>query len=584
MTYPRDNRLLSNGLGGRGRAVTLRIDGTEVPARSTDTIASAMLAAGLRVCRRTIAGDGRGVFCGMGICRECLVNVDGVDGLRACMTPVRDGMVVTQQQPLPRARVPAAPAQAAQLVEADLAVIGGGPAGLAAATAAAAAGVDALLVDERGKPGGQFYKQPAEELVLDARLLDRQYRAGRALLARAQAAGVRMLQGTRVWGAVDAHRLLASADGKRLTIQAQRLVVATGAYERGVPMPGWTLPGVMTTGAAQTLLRATQVSPGRRVLVSGHGPLNVQLAAELTRAGAEVVALAELATIMSPARAGALAQMAIAPDLLADGVGYLQTLRRARVPLLTGSAVIRVEGEAQAQRAVVARIDAGGNPIADSETSYAVDAVCLGFGFEPANELTRSLGCEHRWDAGRRQVAVLADARGRTSLPDVWVAGDAAGTGGARLAEAVGTLAGLDVARSLGRSPSGSSSRLVAARAHWERLRQRRFQQALWRVYAAPRLVDQLATPETPICRCESVGRHELEAAAATGIRTLGALKRATRAGMGGCQGRYCGPLLAEITARSHGRPLTEDDLFAPGTPYTPVEIDSIAYPSEAHG
>ncbi|HEX6021356.1 MAG TPA: FAD-dependent oxidoreductase [Solirubrobacter sp.] len=532
--------------------LVVHFEGRAVPARPGDTVAAALMD----------AGEDAGVFCGMGVCQQCLVKVDGVAGRRACMTAAVNGMRIERQPDRPSVEeAPEQPTLDNRELSPDLLVIGGGPAGMTAAVTAAEAGIDVVLVDEREKLGGQYYKQPTS--TVDESKLDRQFVAGRRLAKRVRTAGVTVLGGTQVWGAFGPHEIHASSDTTRYTLRPERLVLAAGAYERGVPLPGWTLPGVITTGAAQTLLRAHQVAPGKRVLISGNGPLNMQVAAELVRAGVTVVALAELAPITRRAAATAR-MMAAAPDLARDGLGYLATLRKARVPLMTGSAVVRCEGSGRVERATVAKLD---DP--HTATTFDVDAVCLGFGFLPSNELSRALGCRH--DVERNQLVVRRDHRGRTTVDGVWVAGDAGGIGGARLAQATGAIAGADVARSLGATPPDTSS---AAR---ERRKSARFQEALWRVYEAPHLVDALADDDTEICRCEHVRKAAIDAALAEDIAHIGALKRLTRAGMGGCQGRYCGTLLAEMAARRSDATLDEYALFAPSAPLKPTPIAAIA-------
>jgi hypothetical protein len=352
-------------------------------------------------------------------------------------------------------------------------------------------------------------------------------------------------------------------------------VIASGAYERAVPLPGWTLPGFMTTGAAQTLLRAYQVLPGKRVLVSGNGPLNVQVAAELVRAGGAVAALCETAPRPWPGRAPALARMgAAAPELLVQGARYVRALRAAGVPVLYGHAVIAAVGAGRVERATVARLDRQGVPVAGSERTFEVDAVCAGFGFLPSNELARSLGVSHRFDPLLRQLVAVRTPAGKTSVEGVWVAGDGGGTGGARVAEAAGTLAGLDAARSLGLEPPSSAG----ARSAGRRLRRgERFQRALAALYAAAPLLDQLARPETLVCRCEEVPLAAVEQELQAGTATSGAVKRVTRAGMGRCQGRYCGPVLVELAARAHTRAPDEWSGFAPAPPFKPLPAGVIA-------
>ncbi|MCF6508108.1 FAD-dependent oxidoreductase [Blastococcus sp. MG754426] len=572
-------RVRSDGIEDGAPQVELHHEGRPVAASGADTVASALTDAGIRACRTAVDGSARGLFCGMGVCGECAVVVDDRPGRLACLTPVREGMRVAPQ---PAAR-PLAEEAVEELEEVelrpDVLVLGAGPAGLAAAATAAEAGLRVLLVEERAKLGGQYYKQPATAFTVDEGSLDGQYRQGRALIRRVQRAGVEVLTGVRVWGAFAPDHLLAAGEDRRWVLRPRRLVIATGAFERAVPFPGWTLPGIMTTGAAQTLVRAQQVAPGTRVLVSGNGPLNLQVAADLVRAGVTVVALAEVAALPGPraVRAG-LRMLRSAPDLVRDGIGYAATLARARVPVLTSTAIVRAEGGDEVRRAVVARLDGEGRAVPGTERTFEVDAVCLGFGFLPSNEIARSLGCRHRYDAGTGALAVECGPDGRSSVDGVWVVGDAGGIAGARVAEARGALAGAAAAADLGAAVGGG---LAEAVGQAERLRRRNeaFQSGLATVFRAPLLVDQLAEADTTACRCESVTLGEIAAGVAGGAGSAGALKRATRAGMGRCQGRYCTPLVTHLVARSTGTTVDEYAGFAPQAPFKPVEIGVVAEP-----
>jgi NADPH-dependent 2,4-dienoyl-CoA reductase/sulfur reductase-like enzyme len=567
-------RTKAAGIRPAGRRLTFTFDGEELSFLEGDALAAALVDAGRLTCRTGRSGDPRGVFCGMGVCQECVVLVDGVP-TRACMTAAHEGArveVLAAGLPAPRRaeaaleHVSAAP---------DVLVVGGGPAGLAAAASAAEAGADVLLLDERSKLGGQYFKQPSGAFAFDGDALDRQYRRGRALIERALAAGVTVETGTPVWAATAPSRLFALSETRALTLCPRRLVIASGAYERAVPLPGWTLPGFMTTGAAQTLLRAYQVLPGERVLLSGNGPLNVQVGAELVRAGACVVALCEAAPRPGLDRAPALARMAAAaPQLVVQGSRYVRALRAAGAPVLYGHAVVAADGVGRVERATVARLDRLGVPIAGSERTFEVDAVCAGFGFLPSNELARALGVSHRFDPLLRQLVTVRTPPGRTSVEGVWVVGDGGGTGGARVAEAAGTLAGLDAARSLGLEPSSPARTRSAER---ELRRGERFQRALAALYAAPTLLDELARPDTLVCRCEEVPLGAVEQELRAGTATSGAVKRVTRAGMGRCQGRYCGPVLVELAARAHARTPDEWSGFAPAPPFKPLPAGVIA-------
>jgi thioredoxin reductase/bacterioferritin-associated ferredoxin len=456
----------------------------------------------------------------------------------------------------------------------DVLVIGGGPAGMAAACVVAEAGLDVVLVDERGKLGGQYYKQPVDPTAASA---DRQVRDGRALIQRVRESGARVLRGVTIWAAYGSSEVMALGNDANYVLRPKRLIVATGAYDRAVPMPGWTLPGFVTTGAAQSLLRAYGVTPGNRVAISGNGPLNIQLAAELTRAGVEVVALAELAPAPGPRSVGRLAAMLWnGPDLLRDGAGYLRTLWKAGVSVQYGHAVIAASGTGRIEQATLARVDGQGRPVPGSERVLDVDAVCAGFGFLPSNEVPRALGCRHRFDPSRGPLEVVRDSWGRTSVEHVAVIGDGGGIQGGRVAVAQGILAGVDAARSLGKGDAPSLERETRAAQKTVRSQQR-FQRALWALYDAPLLVDQLATDETHICRCEEVTLKTIREAMEGGVHSLGALKRLTRAGMGRCQGRYCAGIMVGMLPEQGTTARDEMDFFAPRAPFKPVPIGAVA-------
>jgi NADPH-dependent 2,4-dienoyl-CoA reductase/sulfur reductase-like enzyme len=552
-------------------------EGREIPLLDGATVASALIEAGELSLRETREGTCRGVFCGMGVCQECLVSIDGKPGQRACLTPARAGAVVLRQPARPdltqTSAEPVAQTDAEYNRTCDVLVIGGGPGGLAAASTAAEAGLDVVVLDERAKLGGQYFKQPA----VPARAReDAQFAAGRALIERARASGAEIHNGAQVWGAFDLDDIRVLAPDGRWRYQARALILAPGAYERPLPLPGWTLPGVMTTGAAQTLWRGYGVAPGERVLISGNGPLNMQVAAELAKGGVEVVGLVELARPARPSRLPALMRMARSnAGLVRDGLRYRTTLARARVPVLYGSSVVRVEGDGRASTAVVMAFDAQGRPRAGSERRFTVDAVCMGFGFVPSTDVARMLGCQHEFFAETGQIVTSITELGRTTRDGVWLVGDGGGIKGAHHARAQGALAALDAVRVLrgAETPELTKQARTVTR---EAARHGRFQVALGQVFKAPNLQDELAEPDTLICRCEGVSRAAVEQSLNDGAGHVGAIKRVTRAGMGPCQGRYCTPAIAAMVARSTGQAPGELSGFAPTPPVKPVVISDL--------
>jgi len=612
-------RLTHKTIHPTGHPVTIQFDGQPIAALAGETVAAALSAAGIVAFRRTASGAPRGVYCGMGACFDCVVTVDGRIGQRACLTKVADGMRVTGAAPATLVPLGGSPdSDVATEERPDVLVVGGGPAGLAAAIAAAEAGAAVVLLDERAAPGGQYAK-PLADSHADA-APDAQFRTGIDLRDRAQRTGVRIESDAVVWGGFAPDEIAALVRGRAVTFRPRRLILAPGAHELPAPLPGWTLPGVMTTGALQTLVRAQRVCPGERVLIAGSGPLNLQLACELLACGVKPVAVVEAAPRPGPGAWRALWQMARhAPDLLRDGMSMLATLKRAGVPVLWSARVTAVDGEAEEEgslplplRAWAAkRTKVGGrgayhqeprliaplpptlvrfaaqahegrgslvsratpSPSEDrvraahitgpqGERMLAADVVAVNLGFQPEVGLARALGIPHRFvDVGLGHLATETAADGRTAIAGVFAVGDGAALGGARVAMARGRLAGLAAARDLGwPAPDDADAGAALARAV-------AFQDALWRLFRPPPpRVDSLPDA-TIVCRCEEVTAGRLRAELAGGLASLPALKKATRAGMGRCQGRFCAATIARLC------PDAPDDwsFAAPRAPLRPV-------------
>lgn len=545
--------------------MSFRWNGRPVDAQPGDSIAAALTQADIRTFGTSRTGRERGQFCGMGVCQDCLVIVDGKRSQRACMTEVGDGMSVGSQ-----ADTVAGPFELSQPVcdptttMVDLAIIGAGPAGLNAALVAEAGGAKVCVIDERHQTGGQFYKPRSDGYRHDSHA-DQQHRKGLALRERVQHLGIETRTGQTVWYARTADNgsgfeLRTEGIGGQARILSRAVIVATGAMERPAMIHGWTRPGVMTIGAAQTLVRRYGIAPGRRVLVAGHGPLGLQLAVEMRKLGVDVAAVAERGR---PHAGSALVRAAAAaPGLVRDGLSYRLHLLRDRVPVMSGWEVIEILGDAQVEGARLQRI-------ADQTTcDIAADAICLGDGFAPQLELARLLGVPVGVDLDSHTPVPQRETNGATAMPGVWIAGDAGGLGGAQLAEAQGCLAAVGALQYLGfqaRLDSAVPRRAAKARA---------FQKALWQLYHAP----ERALPEDKVilCRCEEVTTGQVRASIAGGATNSGAIKRATRLGMGRCQGRYCLPAALRLLEAA-GYKATPEALFAPQLPARPVPVCALS-------
>ncbi|MFE0800161.1 NAD(P)/FAD-dependent oxidoreductase [Streptomyces sp. NPDC058812] len=424
----------------------------------------------------------------------------------------------------------------------DLAVIGAGPAGLAAALTAAAGGVRVTVVDAADRPGGQFFRQPAAELgARRPRALHHRWRTWERLRDGLAASGVRVLTDHHVWfveersGAFTVHALLGPGQDVPVAVHADAVLLATGGYEHVLPFPGWTLPGVLTAGGAQAMLKGGLVVPGRAAVVAGTGPLLLPVATGLAAAGARVAALVESADPRQVARhARALA------GKLPEGAGYAARLLRHRVRLLPRHTVVRAHGDDRLTGVTVAALDAAGRVRRGTGRYLPCDTLAVGHGMLPHTDLADGLGC--RLDG----PAVAVDAEQRTSVPGVWAAGESTGIGGAALALAEGRVAGRSVAarlRGTGPEPAG--------RKDAERTREtlRTSAEALAAAFAPPAHWTDQVTDDTVVCRCEEVTagavREAVDGLGAGDVRTV---KLLTRAGMGWCQGRMCATAVAGLT------------------------------------
>jgi D-hydroxyproline dehydrogenase subunit alpha len=423
----------------------------------------------------------------------------------------------------------------------DLAVVGAGPAGLAAALAAAARGVRVTVVDAAERPGGQFFRQPAAELgARRPRALHHQWRTWERLRDGLAAGDVRVLTDHHVWsvearsGAFTVHALLGPDQEEPVAVHARAVLLATGGYEHVLPFPGWTLPGVVTAGGAQAMLKGGLVVPGRTAVVAGTGPLLLPVATGLAAAGTRVAALVESADPKHVARhARALA------GKLPEGAGYAARLLRHRVRPLVRHTVVRAHGDDRLTGVTVAALDADGRVRRGTGRYLPCDTLAVGHGMLPHTDLADGLGC--RLDG----PTVAVDAEQRTSVPGVWAAGEATGIGGATLALAEGHIAGRSIAARLRGTEPDPQGWAPAART---RGTLRTAAEALTVAFAPPAHWSDRVGDDTVVCRCEEVTagavREAVDGLGAGDVRTV---KLLTRAGMGWCQGRMCAAAVAGL-------------------------------------
>lgn len=423
----------------------------------------------------------------------------------------------------------------------DLLIIGGGASGLSAAAAARAVGLSVELLDERPALGGNFFAGIGERSVGEMPF-GSDYARGKALLAGAGAA--KLSKATLAWRVErDGRAYVLGEEGPVRSIAPRRLLIATGAMERPIPLPGAVLPGVMYAGAAQLMLKNASSVPAGRCILVGSGPLLLLLAKQLLDFGAVPSAIVE-----TTPRAGLAATLRHlpaalnAPDLLVEGLGLQRAIKRARVPWYRYATGVLIKGQKSAE--LVEFADAKGR-----RKSIEADLVLLHDGIIPNDQLMRQLGCREQWNPAQHCFAPVIDQWGETSLPAIFAAGDCTGIWGARAAELSGEIAALEIARQLGHIDERERDR--RAREPLLKLkRQRGFRPFLEARFPPSISRAECAAPDTVICRCENVTAGEIRSAVAQGATGPDQLKSFTRSGMGPCQGRSCAMAVAEIIAR----------------------------------
>lgn len=445
-------------------------------------------------------------------------------------------------------------------------VVGAGPSGTRAAETLVRAGLRPVVIDEAPASGGQIYRRQPPGFARAPESLYG-FEAGKARAVHAAFDALKdkvdYRPDTLVWeireGKVQA---IANRDNRRAEIPYGALIVATGAMDRIVPFPGWTLPGVFTLGGAQIALKYQGCGIGGRVVFAGSSPLLYLVAYQYAKAGAGVAAVIDTAPFK--AKTEALPDLVQGGATFAKGLYYTAWLRLKRVPIHYGATLLRAEGEEAIRRLVWCAADG-------SERATDCDALGFGFGLKSESQLADLVGVPFVFDAGQRQFVPQADAAGRTPVKGVYVCGDGAGIRGADAAELAGERAALALLED--RGARFDRARAAAIDAKLARLQ--RFRRGLERAFPFPEAMARSVADDTLVCRCEAITAGE----ARRWMRDLGAaevnrLKAFSRVGMGRCQGRVCGTPIAEIVAQECGLTLEQAGRLRGQPPVKPIPLD----------
>ena len=455
----------------------------------------------------------------------------------------------------------------------DLVVLGAGPAGVAAANVASKEGAEVVIIDENSSAGGQIYRAPPNEFQPQNSFKSDEFREGEKQRNILENSNLTALFKHRVWS-VSSDLVVSTVGPNGLSSwHARSLIIANGALERIIPFPGWTIPGVIGLAASTILLKSQYVLPGQSTVVAGCGPLLIAVANGIIKSGGKVSAIIDLNSKSDWIKA--FPRLFSRPDQLFKGMSWFANIMKAGIKLYGGHAVTNTKQVDNVLRISIAPINSAGS-ILDSKNQKIVEGDCLaiGHGLFPSTEITRLLKAKHIYDPLKGGWVPLIDDDFRSSIPGVYIAGDATGISGAFSAVQKGRIAGMAAVRDL----NMMSSKKYKAKNKSERTtlkKNENFGKAAVRLMKfRPELI-QTITSETIVCRCEDVFRSEIDEAIESGARDMNQLKAWTRCGMGPCQGRTCSEAIEAILASKVGsRELAGQ--WTGRTPLRPVPIEQI--------
>ena len=447
----------------------------------------------------------------------------------------------------------------------DVVVIGAGPAGLAASATIAEAGLSVLLLDENAGPGGQVWRAIASTPVTERSHLGADYWAGTNLVDEVRSSGAEIIQRATVWSLDRNLEVGVSIGGASSFVKARRVILATGALERPFPIPGWTLPGVMTAGAAQTMLKSSGLVPDGKTVIAGQGPLLWLLAAQILRLGGRIDCILDTTERRNFLAALPHAFAFLTSRYFAKGLAMMREVR-AKVPVVTGVSELAAAGDGRLATVTYA---AGGR-----RETIAAELLLLHQGVVPNVNLAMAAGIEHRWDDRQLCWSPVLDHDGNTSVEGIAIAGDGAGIGGAEAAVIRGHIAARAAVEALAPAAAGKLVPMATLRASQAKAeRGRAFLDTLFR--PAPQF--RIPSGDTIVCRCEEVTARDILDAVGIGATGPNQLKAYRRTGMGPCQGRLCGLTVTELMAQARGKTAQEIGYYRLRAPVKPITLAELA-------
>jgi len=468
-------------------------------------------------------------------------------------------------------------------LEKDFVIIGSGPAGLNAAIIAANLGVQVTIIDENPQIGGQIFRQTPPEIYrkkhLDKQSEDTFEKLNQSIIHN----NIKIYSSSTVWGIFEKEesqaqnnseinsKIIATDNREIPLIEARNLLIASGAYEMPVIFPGWTIPGVITLGSMQILLKSQGVIPEGRIIIAGTGPFLYLSASQLIENGANVIGIVEASSMLDWYAWGM--QLLRFPSIMLKGIKCLRKIKKAGIPIYFGHMVVDAKGKDKIREVTISQVDSQWCPKRHTKKTLQTDLIGVNFGFMPSSYLTHLSGCQHNFDL--EQFCWISQFNNvyKTSEKNVFVAGDNTGIGGDKMASIEGKIVGIEVSRLLGKLTKEKANLI-----HKQLLKDLKsynwYKKHLNKIYKFKSGFFNILTEETIICRCEEIDYKTIkEILKDPSTGNLKSLKNILRTGMGRCQGRFCYPTIMKILSRYISTKELQKEDFTVRVPLKPLPL-----------
>ncbi|MCP4766352.1 MAG: FAD-dependent oxidoreductase [Gammaproteobacteria bacterium] len=456
----------------------------------------------------------------------------------------------------------------------ELLIVGAGPAGMATACEAAGQGVRVALLDSQDSPGGQIYRNVDRATDRQQQILGKDFVKGRSLVESFKQSGGSYFSQASVWFLDEKRRVGVLLGDKSYFVSADKLVLATGAQERPMPISGWQLPGVMTAGAGQILLKSAGVVPEGRLVLAGTGPLLLLLACQYLKAGVKIDALIDTTPAGAMSRSlGKLFKALAAADYLFKGLNMMLAIKRAGIPVYHAVEGLAALGENKLEAVKFDTGKSGFKKLTDHKIQ--ADTLLLHQGVIPNIRLPLAAGCDIEWETLQQNWIVATDEWGCSSDTDIYVVGDSSRISGAEASALQGRLAGMHASFQLGKMSAGELETLSGpvVKSRQRQLSIRPFLDS----YYMPSESYLVPGDNTLVCRCEEITAGEIRQAVRLGCTGPNQVKSFTRCGMGPCQGGQCSSTVSLIISQQLGKPMTEVGCLRVRPPLSPITLGQLS-------